>query len=494
MQTITTSNNQKQIMNTFQVPQLTLSANQQRQLFTPFGKELIQWMKNEMNVDGENVTFNCDADTILNRFIDHICNSTNKVAKKPAGKKGKKAKKTISASVSDTDEEDAQPKRGRPKKEIVDNSLAEFMGEEVKVEKKKKAPKKKSNWMAPKRLLPKGKTDKDDDALIKEQKDQNQEARGLSLRGLNDKPLRFKVNKDTFEVVKVNESNYTTEGNKRFKELFPNEIDTIRMNKANARKQKASKKQTKKTVKVEKTVKKNKDKIIIWKKFKTPGQKKDKVWFNITEKDITAEKKDAGYTPLATYSVTTTGKKPTKNSPGDQYSTYEDVKGAYEEELKRRGIVSPVEKKRMAEELKKAEEDALALLAIKKVQTKVDSSDDEEEDDELDSESSDDEEEEEVVDTSSLDEFKLTEEYGNVTLYYNSENHKAFMIQEGNLEFIGYRNGNTITQSTPDTWSNDEDEDDDNNELESMLAQMSGGSNLFSTQLSEEDSSDEEED
>ena len=266
------------------------------------------------------------------------------------------------------------------------------------------------------------------------------------------------------------------------------------MNKANARKQKASKKQTKKTVKVEKTVKKNKDKINIWKKFKTPGQKKDKVWFNITEKDITAEKKDAGYTPLATYSVTTTGKKPTKNSPGDQYSTYEDVKGAYEEELKRRGIVSPVEKKRMAEELKKAEEDALALLAIKKVQTKVDSSDDEEEDDELDSESSDDEEEEEVVDTSSLDEFKLTEEYGNVTLYYNSENHKAFMIQEGNLEFIGYRNGNTITQSTPDTWSNDEDEDDDNNELESMLAQMSGGSNLFSTQLSEEDSSDEEED
>ena len=203
MQTITTSNNQKQIMNTFQVPQLTLSANQQRQLFTPFGKELIQWMKNEMNVDGENVTFNCDADTILNRFIDHICNSTNKVAKKPAGKKGKKAKKTISASVSDTDEEDAQPKRGRPKKEIVDNSLAEFMGEEVKVEKKKKAPKKKSNWMAPKRLLPKGKTDKDDDALIKEQKDQNQEARGLSLRGLNDKPLRYKVNKIHLKLLKL---------------------------------------------------------------------------------------------------------------------------------------------------------------------------------------------------------------------------------------------------------------------------------------------------
>ena len=202
MQTITTSNNQKQIMNTFQVPQLTLSANQKRQLFTPFGKELIQWMKNEMNDDGENVTFNCDADTILNRFIDNICNSTNKVAKKPVGKKGKKAKKTISASVSDTDEEveEVQPKRGLPKKEIVDNSLAEFMGEEVKVEKKKKAPKKKSNWMAPKRLLPAGKTDKDDDALIKEQKDQGQEARGLSLRGLNDKPLRFKVNKDTFEV------------------------------------------------------------------------------------------------------------------------------------------------------------------------------------------------------------------------------------------------------------------------------------------------------
>ena len=60
MQTITTSNNQNksnQIMNTFQVPQLTLSANQKRQLFTPFGKELIQWMKNEMNDDGENVTF-----------------------------------------------------------------------------------------------------------------------------------------------------------------------------------------------------------------------------------------------------------------------------------------------------------------------------------------------------------------------------------------------------------------------------------------------------
>ena len=134
----------------------------------------------------------------------------------------------------------------------------------------------------------------------------------------------------------------------------------------------------------------------------------------------------------------------------------------------------------------------MALLAIKKVQNKVESSD-EEEDDQLEAESSD-EEEEQDVDTSSLDEFKLTEEYGNVTLYYNSENHKAFMIQEGNLEFIGYRNGNSITQSTPDTWSNDEDEDDDSNELESMLAQMSGGSNLFSTQLSEEDSSDEEED
>ena len=107
MQTVTTSynkNKSNQNMNTFQVPQLTLSTNQMRQLYTPFGKELIQWMKNEMNVDGENVTFNCDADTILNRFIDHICNSTNKVAKKPTGKKGKKANKTISASVSDTDE------------------------------------------------------------------------------------------------------------------------------------------------------------------------------------------------------------------------------------------------------------------------------------------------------------------------------------------------------------------------------------------------------
>ena len=129
-----------------------------------------------------------------------------------------------------------------------------------------------------KRLLPKGKTDKDDDALIKEQKDQGEEARGLSLRGLNDKPLRFKVNKDTFEVVKVNETNYTTEGNKRFKEMFPNGIDEIRMNKAKAKQQKSSKKSEKKTVtvKVEKAVKKNKDKIIMWKKFKTPGQKKKK--------------------------------------------------------------------------------------------------------------------------------------------------------------------------------------------------------------------------
>ena len=207
-------------MNTFQVPQLTLSANQKRQLFTPFGKELIQWMKNEM--DGTGIVKSFDADTILNRFIDHICNSTNKVAKKANGEKGKKARKTTSASVSDTDEEveESQPKRGRPKKEVVDNSFAEFMGEEVKVEKKKKPAKKKSNWMAPKRLLPEGKTDKDDDALIKEQKDQGQEARGLSLRGLNDKPLRFKVNKDTYEVVKVNESNYTTEGNKDLKKCF----------------------------------------------------------------------------------------------------------------------------------------------------------------------------------------------------------------------------------------------------------------------------------
>ena len=156
-------------MNTFQVPQLTLSANQKRQLFTPFGKELIQWMKNEM--DGTGIVKSFDADTILNRFIDHICNSTNKVAKKPTGKKGKKANKTISVSDTDEEVEESQPRRGRPKKEVVDNSVAEFLGEEVKVEKKKKAPnKKKSNWMAPKRLLPKGKTDKDDDALIKEQK------------------------------------------------------------------------------------------------------------------------------------------------------------------------------------------------------------------------------------------------------------------------------------------------------------------------------------
>ena len=498
MQTVTTSYNKNKSnknMNTFQVPQLTLSTNQLRQLYTPFGKELIQWMKNEMNVDGENVTFNCDADTILNRFIDHICNSTNKVAKKPTGKKGKKANKTISASVSDTDEEveESQPRRGRPKKENVDNSVAEFLGEEVKVEKKKKAPKKKSNWMAPKRLLPKGKTDKDDDALIKEQKDQGQEARGLSLRGLNDKPLRFKVNKDTFEVVKVNATNYTTEGNKRFKEMFPNGIDEIRMKKAKAKEQKSSKKSEKKTVtvKVEKAVKKNKDKIIMWKKFKTPGQKKEKVWFDISEKDITEEKRAEGYKPLATYSITTTGKKPTKNSPGDQYSSYEDVKAAYEEELSRRGIVSPDAKKKAEEAAalakKKAEEEAAALLAIAKVS--AESSDEEEES----SDEEEEEEEEDDVDKTGLDEFKLSEEYGETPLYYDSETHKAYMIEDGNLEFIGYRRENTITQATPDTWSNEEEEE---NELESMLAQMSsGGSDAFSfsAQLDEEESSDEEE-
>ena len=516
MQTVTTSYNKNKSnknMNTFQVPQLTLSTNQLRQLYTPFGKELIQWMKNEMNVDGENVTFNCDADTILNRFIDHICNSTNKVAKKPTGKKGKKANKTISASVSDTDEEveESQPRRGRPKKENVDNSVAEFLGEEVKVEKKKKAPKKKSNWMAPKRLLPKGKTDKDDDALIKEQKDQGEEGRGLSLRGLNDKPLRFKVNKDTFEVVKVNATNYTTEGNKRFKEMFPNGIDEIRMNKAKAKEQKSSKKSEKKTVKVEKAVKKNKDKIIMWKKFKTPGQKKEKVWFDISEKDITAEKKEEGYKPLATYSITTTGKKPTKNSPGDQYSSYVDVKAAYEEELARRGIVSPtaaavsvaeaIAKKKAEEEAalakkkaeeeaaakKKAEEEAAALLALKQAE----SSDEEEEESDDEEEE---EEEEDDVDKTGLDEFKLSEEYGETPLYYDSETHKVYMIQCGDLEFIGYRRENTITQSSPDTWSNEDEEQD---ELESMLAQMSsGGSKLYSAQLSEEEdsSSDEEED
>ena len=104
MQTVTTSYNKNKSnknMNTFQVPQLTLSTNQLRQLYTPFGKELIQWMKNEMNVDGENVTFNCDADTILNRFIDHICNSTNKVAKKPTGKKGKTANKVTRIDESE---------------------------------------------------------------------------------------------------------------------------------------------------------------------------------------------------------------------------------------------------------------------------------------------------------------------------------------------------------------------------------------------------------
>ena len=93
MQTITTSNNQNksnQIMNTFQVPQLTLSTNQLRQLYTPFGKELIQWMNNE--IDGTGIVKSFDAETILNRFIDHICNSTNKVAKKPTGKNLKKNK------------------------------------------------------------------------------------------------------------------------------------------------------------------------------------------------------------------------------------------------------------------------------------------------------------------------------------------------------------------------------------------------------------------
>ena len=46
------------------------------------------------------------------------------------------------------------------------------------------------------------------------------------------------------------------------------------MNKAKSKQQKVDKKQKKKAVKVEKT--ENKDKIIIWKKFSTPGQKKKK--------------------------------------------------------------------------------------------------------------------------------------------------------------------------------------------------------------------------
>ena len=96
---------------------------------------------------------------------------------------------------------------------------------------KKKVIKYRSDWMAPKRLLPKGMTDKDDDEFIKKQKDRGQEARGLSLRGLNDKPLRFKVNKSTCEVVKVNATNYTTEGNMRFKEMFPNGVDEKRVRK-----------------------------------------------------------------------------------------------------------------------------------------------------------------------------------------------------------------------------------------------------------------------
>ena len=126
----------------------------------------------------------------------------------------------------------------------VDNSFAEFMGEKVKVE-KKKIVKKDCCWMAPKRLLPKGMTDKDDDKFIKDQKDRGQEARGLSLRGLNDKPLRFKVNKNTCEVVKVNATNYTTEGNIRFKEMFPNGVDEER-----------KKRNTKKWERKKKTIKK----------------------------------------------------------------------------------------------------------------------------------------------------------------------------------------------------------------------------------------------
>ena len=195
MQTIT-SNNQKQtkqIMNTFQIPQLTLSANQMRQIYVPFGKELIQWMKAEQKEDG---TFNCNAEEVLNKFIDDICCSNNKIIKK-ASKKKSTGKKKTSTAVSDTDDEvdEAPAKRGRPKKEVVDNSVAEFTGQAIEEKPKKKKNTKAKKWMAPKRLLPKGKKEKDDDAIIKQEKSQGLEGKGISYRGLNDKPLRYKINK-----------------------------------------------------------------------------------------------------------------------------------------------------------------------------------------------------------------------------------------------------------------------------------------------------------
>ena len=153
-------------------------------------------------------------------------------------------------------------------------------------------------------------------------------------------------------------------------------------------------------------------------------------------------------------------------------------------------MAEEAEKKRLAEEAKEAEE-AAVLLALSKVQT--DQDEEESDEDESDEDESGEEEAQQVLDTSSLDQFTLPDEMGNVPLYYDSATHKSYMIKEGSLEFIGYRKGNTLTQATPDTWSN-EDEDEDEDELESMLAQMTGGTNMFSAQLSEEDSSDEDED
>ena len=88
---------------------------------------------------------------------------------------------------------------------------------------------------------------------------------GTPCRSLNGKPLRYDMNEETGQVVKLNPTNYTTEGNKRFAQLFPNGVD-------------------------EKVWWKNKQrikrKINIWKNFRTPGKEIQhgyfkKVWFNV---------------------------------------------------------------------------------------------------------------------------------------------------------------------------------------------------------------------
>lgn len=202
----------------------------------------------------------------------------------------------------------------------VDKSPVKFIGEEIKVEKKKKKKKKDKREKLLEASVKKDVgVQADKSARPKKKYYYLNKYGGTPCRSLNGKPLRYDMNEETCQVVKLNPTNYTTEGNKRFAELFPNGVDEKRWNKNKQR---------------------IKRKINIWKKFRTPGKELihgyfKKVWFRVTVKDITTEKRKKGYIPISNYIITTTGEKPLNPSKYDCFSSYETAKLAYEEELKR---------------------------------------------------------------------------------------------------------------------------------------------------------------